>query len=173
MTHILSPPEGTTWDHLRTQAVGSLIVANLIPLYGALFLGWSVGSLVVLYWCETAVIGFYSILKLPYATGWNALFSVPFFMVHFGFFLGVTGFIAIGFYVIVDEPVGRRWEALSPIAVQLMIFVPAVLVSHGVSFVTNFIGKKEYRLTNDEEVLMVGSYLRTGVMFGGIVLGAR
>ena len=78
MTHIPSPPEGTTWHRLRTQAVVSLIVANLIPLYGALFLGWSVGSLVVLYWCETAVIGFYSILKLPFATRWHALISGAF-----------------------------------------------------------------------------------------------
>ena len=172
MTHIPSPPEGTTWHRLRTQAVVSLIVANLIPLYGALFLGWSVGSLVVLYWCETAVIGFYSILKLPFAARWHALISVPFFMVYFGVFLYFTGFMAIDFYVVLDEPVGRQWEAFSPIAIQFMIFVPSVLVSHGVSFVTNFIGKKEYLLTDDDTELMLAPYLRMGVMVGIIIPGA-
>lgn len=172
MTHILSPPEGTTWQHLRTGTVGSLIVANLIPLFGALFLDWSIGSLVVLYWCETAVIGFYSLLKWPFATGWFALYAVPFFIVHFGFFLGVTGFIALNFYKLVDEPVGQGWEVLSPIWGQLAIFVPAFVVSHGVSFVTNFIGKKEYLLKRDLNMLMVAPYLRVGVMFGGLFLGA-
>ncbi len=57
-------PEGTTWGDLRTPSVASLVLANLIPLVGTLFFGWSSGVILVLYWFETAVIGFYSILKL-------------------------------------------------------------------------------------------------------------
>ena len=83
-----------------------------------------------MYWCETAVIEFYSILKLPFATRWHAFFSVPFFIVHFGFFLGVTGFMAIAFYVILDEPVGRQWEAVSPIAVQFALLEGVTTTSY-------------------------------------------
>ena len=67
----------TTWHDLRTPAVTSLVLANLIPLAGTLFFGWSSGVIMVLYWFETAVIGFYSILKLPLAQGWYAQGHTP------------------------------------------------------------------------------------------------
>ena len=129
---------------MRTGSVTSLIVANLVPLFGALLFGWSIGVIVILYWCETAVIGLYSILKLPYALRWEAVIAVPFFIIHFGFFLGVTGFMALALYYYVDAPLGRGFEILSPIRFQMIMFIPAVVVSHGVSFVTDFIGNKEY-----------------------------
>lgn len=149
-----------------------MIVTNLIPLLGNLFFGWSIGDIVLLYWCETAIIGFYSILKLPYALGWEAWIAMPFFIVHFGFFLGVAGFIALALYVAAEQPVDNAWETLISIRFELMIFIPMALLSHGVSFVTNFIGRKEYKWTNDTDVLMLAPYLRIGVMFGSIVLGA-
>ena len=53
------------------------------------------------------------------------------------------------------------------------MFWLVVLASHGVSFVTNFIGKKEYRLLKkDPEQLMVAPYRRIFVMMASVVLGA-
>ena len=59
-----------------------------------------------------------------------------------------------------------------PIRFELLMFIPAIIVSHGVSFVTNFIGKKEYLLESDEEVLMAKPYMRVLAMFALIFLGA-
>ena len=148
-----------------------MIVANLIPLFGALLFGWSIGVIVILYWCETAVIGLYSILKLPYALGWEAVIAVPFFIIHFGVFLGITGFMALALYLYVDAP-PKGFEAFSPIALELILFVPAVVVSHGVSFVSDFIGNKEYKWSKDTDVLMAAPYIRVGVIFAGVFLGA-
>ena len=76
--------------------------------------------------------------------------TVPFFIVHFGGFIGITGFVALGFYLAIDGVEGKGLELLMPIRFELMMFIPAIIVSHGVSFVTNFIGKKEYLLESDE-----------------------
>ena len=172
MAHPFRAPVGTTWRVLQTRSVASLIAANLIPLFGVLFFGWGGGVVMVLYWCETAVIGLYSILKLPYALRWEAWIAVPFFIVHFGVFLGITGFLALAFYGFMDEPTGKGWEILRPIRLEMLLFIPAVIVSHGVSFVTHFLGDKEYKLTADTDVLMAAPYIRVGVVFASVFLGA-
>ena len=41
-----------------------LILANLLPLFGVLFLDWSVFNIVVLYWMENLVLGVINILKM-------------------------------------------------------------------------------------------------------------
>ena len=40
----------------------ALIVANAIPLVGALFLGWNVWMILVVYWLENGVVGFVNVL---------------------------------------------------------------------------------------------------------------
>jgi hypothetical protein len=40
-----------------------LIAVNLIPLFGVLFFGWSLFSIMFLYWIENGIIGFFNILK--------------------------------------------------------------------------------------------------------------
>ena len=173
MTHPLGPPDGTTWHDLKNWSVASLIAANLIPLFGTLFLSWTSGDVLIVYWVETAVIGFYAILKMPVAWGWFSLFSVPFFIAHFGVFLSIAGRLAIGAYVLVDDVPGQRWATLDPIRGELSVFAALMLASHGVSFVTNFIGKKEYRLLKkDPEQLMVAPYRRVFVMMASVVVGA-
>ena len=53
------------------------------------------------------------------------------------------------------------------------MFTALMLASHGVSFVTNFIGRKEYRLLKkDPEQLMVAPYRRIFVMMASVVVGA-
>lgn len=44
-----------------------LIAANLLPLAGVLFWGWDAFVLLVLYWLETAVIGFWTVLRVAIA----------------------------------------------------------------------------------------------------------
>ena len=116
-------------------------------------------------------LGFYSILKLPFAQRRYALLTVPFFIVHFGGFIVATGWVALGSYLVIDG-VGEGLELLMPIRFQLITFIPAIIVSHGVSFMTNFIGKKEYLLEDDEEVLMAAPYMRVLAMLALVFIGA-
>ena len=61
------------------------------------------------------------------AWGWFALFSVPFFIVHFGVFLGVAGRFAIGGYSMVDDVPPQGWEIVHPIHGEVRMFWLVVL----------------------------------------------
>ena len=75
-----------------------LIAANLLPVVGVVFWGWDAFVLLMLYWMETAIIGFWTIVRVaaaPAASG--SLRGVPavlgglgiaaFFSVHAGIFM--------------------------------------------------------------------------------------
>ena len=49
-----------------------LIAANLVPIYGVVFLGWEVFPLLLLFWLENLIIGMYNVLKMMLATPDNA-----------------------------------------------------------------------------------------------------
>jgi Family of unknown function (DUF6498) len=75
-----------------------LVAANLVPLFGIFLWGWDAFLLLVLYWMETAIIGFWTILAIaiaphqtlgPSAKETSRWFLVPFFIVHSGIFMGV------------------------------------------------------------------------------------
>jgi hypothetical protein len=76
-------------------AVLTLLAANGVPLFGFLFLGWGAFYIVLLYWAENVVIGFYNVLKMAFATASHPaayvgkLFLIPFFVVHYGGFTAV------------------------------------------------------------------------------------
>lgn len=58
---------------LTSPSTLALIAANLIPLAGVLFLKWNLGEVMVLYWAESAVIGFWNVIKLAIVGKWAAL----------------------------------------------------------------------------------------------------
>jgi len=47
-----------------TPSALTLIAANLIPLFGAVFLGWDAFAIVLLYWAENVIIGAINVLKM-------------------------------------------------------------------------------------------------------------
>ena len=59
------------WYRLGSSigAVVALVVANLIPLIGVLFFGWSVWNILVIYWLENGIVGVINVLKMSVATG--------------------------------------------------------------------------------------------------------
>ena len=98
------------WYRLASSsgAVAALIVANAIPLFGALFLGWNVWMILIVYWLENGIVGVFNILKILRAegpadptAGWT-MNGKPmnvvgrgaiagFFLVHYGMFWFVHG----------------------------------------------------------------------------------
>jgi hypothetical protein len=71
----------------RRLALAALLGANAIPLAGALWLGWQVADILLLYWLETAVIAVGSMARMGRAAGRRARTLVPFFVVHAGLFM--------------------------------------------------------------------------------------
>jgi hypothetical protein len=95
-----------------TGAVVALIVANAIPLFGVLFLGWNVWMILIVYWLENGVVGFFNVLKILRAegailpsSGWTMngrpMSAVGrgaiagFFLIHYGLFWLVHGLFVL------------------------------------------------------------------------------
>ena len=139
--------------HNRSEALGlgststlALIFANLVPLAGAVFMGWDLSLVMVLYWAESAVIGFFNICKIIVIGRWSALLAAPFFAGHFG------GFMAVHFLFIytlfIKGPQDMGGGELSEVASMFASLWPALALlfaSHLFSFYTNFLGRKEFR----------------------------
>jgi hypothetical protein len=179
-------------------SIGALIAANCVPLAGVIWLGWDVASIMLVYWMENLVIGFYSALKLAFA-GFDEpgiqvgkFFSVPFFCAHYGAFCAGHGmFLQLIFNVggdrdaIVEASLNTSTWPLDLISGRLFVSVAArawkyapdhvgwlfaaLLLSHGVSFVQNYLGQREYAtLTTDD--LIQQTYKRI-VLLQGTILG--
>ena len=53
----------------RRAAVAALLVTNVVPLVGVVAFGWSVQTLLLLYWLESGVVGAYNVPKIRRAHG--------------------------------------------------------------------------------------------------------
>jgi hypothetical protein len=150
----------------------ALVAANLIPLAGVLFFGWSLANVMVLFWAESAVIGFYTILKLAVVGRAWSVFSILFFIGHFGGFMALhLGFI----YALFVRGVNAA-GAESVRAALVAVFAPVwlsligLVISHGISFYSNFIRGREY-LSETTQRLMSGPYSRIVIMQLTIIFG--
>ena len=84
---------------LSSLSTLTLIIANLAPIAGAVFLGWNLGDVMVLYWAESAVIGFFNVCKIAVIGRWYALLAGPFFIGPFGAFMSVHFLLIYGIFI--------------------------------------------------------------------------
>jgi hypothetical protein len=158
----------------------ALIIANLIPLFGVLFLHWEVFPLLLLFWLENLIIGVFNALKMVFCSARDAarspgkLFAIPFFCVHYGIFTLVHGvfilFLFGGSSFGVSEATDIR-SILSTISeLQLWWGVLGLFISHGISFAVNYIGRGEFRQV-DLKQLMRQPYARVALLHVTILLG--
>jgi hypothetical protein len=168
--------EAGSKDILASFPLMALVAANLVPLIGVIAFGWDLGTLMLLYWLESAIIGFYNILKLAIVAKRGAFFLAPFFAVHYGLFMLVhLVFICVLF---LRDRVGPGdmfpdSRIISDYVKSTALAAASLFVSHGISFCVNFVGQKEY-IQTDPGTQMVSPYGRIIVMhltilFGGFV----
>ncbi|MBI2077650.1 MAG: hypothetical protein HYT80_04655 [Euryarchaeota archaeon] len=160
-------------DDLRRPAVLFLLAANLVPVVGVLALGWRLADILLLFWLESAIIGAYNIVKMLLIGDPKAAGLVPFFIIHYGFFMfGHLVFLS-AFFVIGLDPNNFSGGSLALVPEALRRTSPAALalvVSHGVSFVNNFLRGGE-RKTTEIGRLMFAPYPRIFVMHLTILAG--
>ncbi len=133
---------------LASPSTLALIIANLIPLAGAVFLGWKLSDVMVLYWAESAIIGFFNICKIVVIGRWLALLAAPFFLGHFGGFMSIHFLFIYLFFVkgvSAGSVSGGDLAEVGQLFVNLWPALLALFVSHAYSFFHNFIGRQEYR----------------------------
>jgi hypothetical protein len=167
-------------------SVVALVLANVMPLYGVLFLHWTVFPLILFFWAENVVIGVFNVLRMiaskpSDAMNWLAkFFIIPFFTVHYGMFTFVHGVFVVGFFGgffrggASAPTAGAVWQVV--LDNQLHYALAALVVSHGVSFFANYIGRGEYRTASLQQ-LMGAPYgrvvvLHLAVLFGGFLVMA-
>jgi hypothetical protein len=157
---------------MKKSALFSLVLANLIPLAGIFFLDWNLFSILFFYWLESAVVGIYNIPRMALANSRNnnstsgpastrkshKLSGIIFFIVHYSGFMTGHGF----FIFILFQPITLDVTAI-------LIGSISLLISHGVSFAVNFIGRKEYEKVSLSEQ-MIAPYKRIIVMHLTIML---
>jgi uncharacterized protein DUF6498 len=158
------PPTPAVPLPLPSESAIALVIANFVPLVGVLFFGWDLGDVMVLYWVESGVIAFYTVLKIAIVGKLAAIVAAPFFIGHFlliyGLFLrGNTG----------GRTPGAAAE-LSAVFIPIWTSIAALFISHGVSFFTNFMGQREYEDAS-VSALMTAPYNRVLVMHFTLIFG--
>jgi Zn-dependent protease with chaperone function len=177
-------------DRLPVQA---LIAANLLPVFGVLFLGWDALTLLLTYWLENLVIGVYTYVRIARAGGWRALFEPgAFFLLHYGFFCAGHGMVLLGIGALggmADDVVAPylgpvEWPGPLVVFQQLVAILKWIareqpgmalatlgfFVSHGISTVTHhFIGAEDAGRKPD--AIMFDPYKRIVVLHVAMIAG--
>jgi hypothetical protein len=191
-----------------------LVAANLIPLVGVVFFGWSLLTILVLYWVENGIVGFWNIPKIllargglgqdvadapvttlqvralgrPLGGGAGRFALVGFFLVHYGIFWLVHGL----FVFLLPEfaagtggrflpgcgepdPFGNLQACDGPFGAlvwsNIAIAGVALFISHGASFLLNYVGRGEYLRMSPLRQLMA-PYGRVVILHLTIIFGA-
>lgn len=179
------PQRGPLWNGMHIPHANTLAVtvfANLLPLAGVLLLGWDIYVLLIFYWCETAIIGFWTVITVALHRGevtWS--FDGPtkregqvpwaiaiFLALHAGFFMAVHLFLLSALY-------GNAWPGSlrSPLAFfetfvidqRLWPMLALVFVHQAMVFV-------EVRQAHSVVPSIVGLYMRIVVMQVVLIIGA-
>ena len=167
----------------------ALVLANLVPVFGVLYLDWDVGAIVVLYWTENIIVGVYTLLKMLRTGGAGALGYMLFFCIHYGLFCTIHGVFVLELTQfageISSEPPITSWvgplallQELGYLGQQVLAAAPrefiwaciALLLSHGASFLLLFIAGGEYRRTS-VNALMSAPYKRIVVLHIAVITG--
>lgn len=152
----------------------SLILVNLIPLFGVLFWSWDSFAIIFLYWSETVVVGFFNVLKIKEISKKPLSPFLVFFIVQYILFLFVYLFLIMHFFRASLNPVTEYLEAFRvSIEYLFSLFISFLLIfiSHGLSFQHNFISKKEFLYTSELKQLLA-PYKRLLIMHIIVVFGA-
>lgn len=139
----------------KLSSVVALICVNLFPVFGVLYWGWDVFPIMLLFWSENVIIGFYNVLRMiacefKEASAWIAkLFMIPFFIVHYGGFTAAHGIFVFALFgeSYLRDSFGPRPDVIWQVVLEynLIFAVAALFLSHGYSFVRNYLGRGEYR----------------------------
>jgi hypothetical protein len=167
----------------------ALVLANLVPVFGVLYLGWDVGAIVVLYWMENLITGGYTLLRMFVTARFSEPFHMLFFCVHYGAFCAVHGLAVLeltnfagdradiaaqhswpGPLVLVQMFVNLVRQVIDAAPAEFLWACLGLLLSHGISFMLLFIGQQEYRHTTVRK-LMHAPYKRIVVLHVAVIAG--
>lgn len=159
-------------------SIWALIFANAIPIFGALFFSWDIGLILVVYWMENVIVGFYNVIKMwmakpdfPIAAVAKSkasmlpgkVFIICFFIFHFGMFCMVHGV----FVYVMSQGVESGF-GLSPSSHQYLVG-PLMILALPIGLASSLWGLYGFRL-----LIPVGSvFMSHGISFFENYLGKK
>jgi hypothetical protein len=185
---------------LRSPATWILITINLTPIAGVVWWGWDAFVLLMLYWLETAIIAFWTVVRIA-ATPQVALSDLhlhgsrrppsplgvaAFILLHAGIFMTVHLFLLWGFFAgSWSRRVHGIRDFIDQIVIESGLWAPllALFIGHGALTLFDLVRPKvcprlvsaaETRGDGKEQGLSIvfGLYSRIVVMQVTIILGA-
>jgi len=164
----------------RPALIG-LVVANLLPLLLAVVFGWELGSIVILYWWENLITGFFAVLRIMGSRGGMAsgpnskLFLVPFFCVHYFFFCFVHGTLVMHL-MLGESQISGPFESetylsfCNALPQWGLVSLVVIFGSHAVSFWRHYVRGGEYAKTSPDKE-MFRPYRRIALLHICIIAG--
>ncbi len=150
-----------------------LVVVNLLPLGGVLFYGLTVFAVMVLFWAENVVIGILNVARMltlfKLRGDYGALGMAIFFSMHYGIFTLVHGVFVFTLFSPDDgagPSISTEDAGFGVFAIPLL----ALIASHTLSYLFNFLWQKEYMVVTANE-LMIQPYGRVVALHVTILVG--
>jgi len=162
----------------------SALFLNSIPLIGVIFFGWKIFPVVFLFWFENVSIGILNVFKILLCQTKNVfekignIFASVFFTFHYGMFTFVHGvFVVVLFGGLLNSKGNKDPFSTAYILIEkYQLYYPmlAVFGAYFVSFISEYIIKKEYENAKVKE-LMSKPYgrivvLHLAILFGGFLI---
>ena len=153
-------------------ALIAIIGSNLWVVFGVLFLGWSMFSVMILYWIENIIVGIFTVLKLTFAEaqsdrGLNKHETIASFCTHFGLYCTVHVILVMVIFLPTLPRTGQWQNLLGELGLPILF----LSISHGINFFHNYLRGGIYKfaaLTSLENE----SYIRIAPLILGLIPGA-
>ena len=155
-----------------------LVAANLLPLAGVFLWDWDVFFLLLIFWCENVIIGLFGIARLIVASNSDTIrdsvFLPLFFAAHYGGFMFGHFMVLFGMYSSHIDELGTRAQPADYYSLVIehlnWVAVVAMFISHGWSFVENYMGRSEHeRLTPSQAMAL--PYRRMMITHVALIVG--
>jgi len=173
---------------LKRLALVSLVGANLLVALQVLRHDWGYYETILIFWCEALILGAYNVLRLllvgllgerplgetvarwvEFSPGFRVLATAvgtAFFACKFGMFALGVGLLVVALPAFSAPPGSggsRVFAGLTAAGPGVAATVAGLVLSHGVSFVRNFVIGREYRRVTLLELIVL-PYLRMGLV---------
>ena len=171
----------------------SLVVANLIVAVVVITQRWGYYSVILVYWFEALIIGLYNLVRMVVVCWFGeplgsrvgmkdgfsrfilSLVVGGFFVLKWGAFALGLGFLVASAPAFFAKANGSHelfsvMDGLEAVGAGVMGAALVLLISHGVSFVLNFLIRGEYKRSN-VLILLVKPYARMILVLVVLVLG--
>jgi len=182
--------------NFKDKSLLTLIVVNIFPIIGVLFLKWNFLHVIFLYVIETVIIGLFNVAKIiisqkgvikikikdidfsdPNALGSKnteeypgcmKIVIIPFFLVHYNAFVLVQ---TVFFYFISTHLGEQEFNLQDFFNVDYILNILFIVGSHAYSFIQNYVKKEEY-LKVSLSGLMIYPYKRVIIQQAAVIIGS-